>query len=1128
MTATFIPQDEAARQRIRDSLDESLFVEAGAGTGKTTSLVDRVMTLAIFGRTTLDQIAVITFTDAAAAELRDRVRERLERTASAADLTDDERGRAQRALGDLDRSSIQTLHSFARAILGERPLEAGLPPAFETMDAIQSELAFEEAWAEWVDWALEAPELRPDLELAFSLGLTPGHLREVALTFHQNYDMLAEVSFADVPLPTVTAISELVGGAAELARLCQFSKIGDGDKLYDHVQVLLRAINRFGELEPGSPPAYRLLQRTLPVKQSGGRQGDWGTDPETSANACKRLKDWLSDIDEKAGQELASLRQAAIARILRPLQRFALDSAAERKRDGRAGFHDLLVWARDLLRDDIGVRDHFRSRFTHILIDEAQDTDPIQAEIAMFIAEGRAGEGGTDLPDDARARLWLNVTPEPGKLFVVGDPKQSIYRFRRADVTQMNTLRGLMGGATLHLVQNFRSQQPVLEWVNCVFEPWMAEGFEQADYVPVAPRWGAATDHPAKPRVWWMGGPIDERIEAIRREESEAIAALLHTIAGGHWQVLDQAATAESGFERYRNATFSDVCILMPRRTGLRALELAIDEAGIPFRLEGASLIFDTQEVRDLINCLEAIDDPADQVALVAALRSPAFACSDVDLLRFSEAGGKFDYLSDSLSEWTDGDSPVVNALGVLRDFHERRMWVSVALLIDSFIRRRLLMEAAIDHPRTREQWRRYRFMVERARAFAEAGGNSLRAFLEWINRQAAEGARVNETPAPESDEEAVRIMTVHGAKGLEFPVVILTALNSEPRADAPVVLFDRDSRSAEVRVGLAQSRFETAGYESLLEREKRLEEDEATRLLYVAATRARDHLVLSMYRSDARGERTAAGHIAGILEGKDGLWEPVPAAYVQAPLPGPGDGNGDSLDGHSLAERDEWDRHRRDLLQRQGRPVSVAATGLANVLKEEPQTDEPWKRGRGGTALGRAVHSVLQTIDLATGHGIDETSRAQATAEGIPHRWEEVARLARVAVDSAVVRRATKSRYWREAPVAIPVADGVLEGFIDLMFEEHGGLVLVDYKTDSVDEEGVDAAMARYRMQGGAYALAVQRATGRTVTEVVFLFLQPDRTESLTDIDVLTAEAESAAMEYLSAAKVGPGEGQG
>ena len=172
MSAAFVPEDEDARKRIRESLDETLFVEAGAGTGKTTSLVDRVMKLAASGRTTLDKVAVITFTDAAAAELRDRIRGSLEKAASDGTLNDDERLRCQRALADLDRSSIQTLHSFAGSILRERPLEAGLPPIFETMDAIQSDLAFDEAWTEWIDRKLDEPEHESDLYPALSLGLT--------------------------------------------------------------------------------------------------------------------------------------------------------------------------------------------------------------------------------------------------------------------------------------------------------------------------------------------------------------------------------------------------------------------------------------------------------------------------------------------------------------------------------------------------------------------------------------------------------------------------------------------------------------------------------------------------------------------------------------------------------------------------------------------------------------------------------------------------------------------------------------------------------------------------------------------------------------------------------------------
>ena len=1121
MTAAFQPTDQDARDRIRGSLEETLFVEAGAGTGKTTSLVDRVMSLARSGGATLDRTAVITFTTAAASELRDRIREQLERLAGpgpAAGLGDAELERIRRALDDLDHSHIQTVHSFSLALLRERPLEAGLPPAFETMDAIEGELFFEESWSEWVDWALDAPELHSDLELAFSFGLTLGQLREVALAFHQDYDLLENAEFPGVPMPAPAAVSHLKDSSGELERLCGYSRIGDGDRLYDHVLRLLRSIDRLAEMDPSASYTYRSLQRTLPIRQTRGSQRDWDTDPATGINACRYLKGRLDDLQETVSEELAQARLSVLNGIRRALRKFTLDSVAERKAQGRAGFQDLLVWARDLLRDNLEVRDHFRQRFSHILIDEAQDTDPIQAEIAMFIAEDDPVGGNGHRPGH-----WQEVTPKAGKLFVVGDPKQSIYRFRRADVTQMTALQERMSGKTLHLQQNFRSQRPVLEWVNSAFETWMREGFRQAEYMPLAPRWEANTDHALKPRVWYLGGQIDGSIAGVRKEEAESIAGLLAAIADGQWQVLDREATETSGAERYRAATLSDVCILMTRRTGLRALELAVEEAGIPYRLEGASLIFDTQEIRDLLHCLRAIDDPADQVATVAALRSPAFACSDVDLLRFSEAGGNFDYLAEAESVAGGEDNPVPRALDTLRRFHHGRLWTSLAALIDSFIRDRMLMQAAMDHPRTREQWRRYRFMVEQARAFAAAGGDSLRAFLRWVERQAAEGARVNETPAPETDEEAVKIMTVHAAKGLEFPIVVLTALNSPSLPWRPRVILDRSGGAVEVSIGPENARFETAGYADMLEIERQMEDDERVRLLYVATTRARDHLVLSMYRGSKSGGKSDADKIASIFEGKDGLWEPVPyipsCSPAPAPAPAPESGNSGDLEGHSLGEREDWKRRREELLAWQGRPFSVGATGLASVAKEEAHTDEPWRRGRGGTALGRAVHSLLQTINLVTGEGIDDTARAQAAAEGIPGRWAEVARLARVAVESPVVQRAAASRFWREAPVSIPVGDGVLEGFIDLMFEEDGSLVLVDYKTDAVDSANIDETLSRYQFQGGAYALAVQKATGIPVTEVVFLFLHANAVRSLTGLPDLVVRAEGAAAEYLTGA---------
>ena len=176
----------------------------------------------------------------------------------------------------------------------------------------------------------------------------------------------------------------------------------------------------------------------------------------------------------------------------------------------------------------------------------------------------------------------------------------------------------------------------------------------------------------------------------------------------------------------------------------------------------------------------------------MAALRSLAFGCSDVELLRHYESGGRFDYLRERADR---RDGPVGEALGTLREFHEGRMWESPGRLIERFVRERGLMEAASGHPRMREQWRRYRFMAERAWQFAASGGTSLRAFLRWVEDQVNERAQVTETPVPESDEEAVRVMTVHASKGLEFPVVVLTGINSGRRNRSERVLFDRSQR---------------------------------------------------------------------------------------------------------------------------------------------------------------------------------------------------------------------------------------------------------------------------------------------------------------------------------------------
>ena len=1128
----FQPLDNAERKRIATSLDETLFVEAGAGTGKTTSLVDRILELVGSGATTLDRIAAITFTEAAAAELRDRIRTALEKSADDDSLSDDRRDRSSQGVEQLDNAAVQTLHSFAAALLHERPLEAGLPPSFDTMDAIESELAFDEAWTQWIDTALDNPDLQPHFLMTLSLGLKLDGLRGIALKFHENYDLLAAVAF-DAPSTGgsagSSAVSKLLDSAPKMEKLCQFSRLGGEDPLYTHTQSRLASIRQLATLDANSPAAVRLLTRLLPLRQTRGSQSNWDNNPSTGENACRTLQALLTELNTEVTDSIAQARTAALVPLLGALRSFVLDYADRRKAQGRAGFHDLLVWARNMLRDNLDARDHFRRRFSHLLIDEAQDTDFIQAEIAMFLAENVP----PNIPDADRPNDWADIMPQEGKLFVVGDPKQSIYRFRRADVRQMRRLQERMGGDTLQLVQNFRSQRPVVEWVNTLFARWMAEeGGDQAEYTSINHRWATQTGHPAAPRVWSLGEETEGKTDEVRRKEAAEIAMLLHQIVGEQWQVLDtNNPVDEAGNEQYQDTKYSDICILMPTRTALRTLELALDDANVPYRLEGASLFFDTQEVRDLLNCLRAIDDPSNEIAIVAALRSPAFACTDVELLRFHRVRRTFNYVAQRHSRKSadDGFLKIAQALEVLRQAHDRRMWTATAALIDSFIRDRLLMESAMSQQREREQWRRYRFLVEQARAFAAAGGNSLRAFLEWVQRQADEGARVTETPVPESDEQAVRIMTVHGAKGLEFPVVILTGLNSNPRFRSSPVIFDDDE--IEVGLGSGNSKFQTAGYEALNEKEEVLDDHEHIRLLYVATTRARDHLVLSMRRPDSRNSGLDSTLIAELLEDYDDLWEQVELrpehqarAVVQEAKSIAQSRQPFDLAEHTIEAREEWRSKHEDILNRQSRPASVAATSLAGAVKDEADADsdmddpQPSRRGRGGAPLGRAVHAVLQTIDLATGEGVEDTARAQATAEGIPQMQSEVEELAQTAVNSDIVRRAVVSgNYWREAHIAAPIGEGVLEGFIDLLFEEDGELVIVDYKTDAIDEDSAEyIANSRYREQAGSYALITERVTQKRVKDVVFLFLRPKDEVPMQDLEALKENAKSAAEHYL------------
>jgi ATP-dependent exoDNAse (exonuclease V) beta subunit len=1100
--------DQAERDRIADELDQTLFVEAGAGSGKTSALVTRIVELVTTAGIELRSIAAITFTEKAAAELRDRVREALEKH-SRDDPEDAEVCR--RALGDLDGAAISTLHAFGQRLLREHPIEAGLPPRVEVLDEIGSQIAFDGRWERFREQLLVDEELAPTLLLALAAGITFDHLRQVASIFGDNWDLVEERVSRTADDPDTSGIDAVID---ELERVVvRVEECTDGEnRLARRLHELAEFVVRLREA-PDDAEVLRLVQEDCPsCKVSGtGNRNDWpdiGSVRDEVVAIGERLDDWVQSVGE-----------ACITKVAGRIAGFTLAAADERRAEGRLEFHDLLVLSRRMLRDadaGPGVRRDLHERYQRILVDEFQDTDPIQVELAVLIAADPSTETGD----------WRAMPVPAGRAFFVGDPKQSIYRFRRADIGVFLDARDAFTDAPVELSANFRTTETMVRWVNEVFGRLiMATPRSQPAYQPLLAVRG---DPPVGSAVSLLGAEAHEdgpdATEIRRREANDVVQSILAALDEG-WSVGEQKDEGET----WRPARLGDIAILLPARTSLPQLEDALEAAGIAYRTESSSLVYATRAVRDLVATARAIDDPTDQLSLLTALRSPLFGCGDDDLFRWrKEQGGSWNHQAPLPAE-IDPSNPVAAAMTYLSERHRERAWLAPSELLERVVADRQLMASAFAGPRPADLWRRIRFVIDQARAWSESEAGGVRQWLRWVERQADEGGRVVEAVLPETDADSVRIMTIHAAKGLEFPIVILTGLSSAPMGRRGVdVRFSPDGGVSYRMAGLA-----TADYERTQPVDEQMGFHERLRLLYVACTRARDHLVVSLHRKtrrnapDSDGKYTNAELLFRVGDDvPEELWVPLEfGGSVEAPgqlfeeLP-------------ELPPLDEWEAELAERLASGSRPRTVAATSLApsvevllddEGLAKAPRDVDlpPWNKGRYGTAIGRAVHGALQTVDLSTGDGLTEAVLAQTAAEGVLGMEETVEHLCRAALGSEVVREAAASKFWRETYVAVPVGDTTLEGYLDLLYRTDDGLVVVDYKTagGAADETDLDRRMEHYRLQGGAYALAVEAATGEPVNRCVFVFLTeagaierelPDLGAVMDDVRELLASGEA------------------
>ena len=865
--------DGADRDQIATALDDTLVVEAAAGTGKTTELVRRIVHVIQTGRAEVSGIVAVTFTEKAAGELKLRLRESLEDARGRSSTGSDERERLDRALGRLEEAQVSTIHGFCADLLRERPVEAGIDPLFRVLTEAQAARMYDEGFDGWLQSQLADPSegvkrslRRPTFGGFGALGDGGNgpvdRLRRAAWELIQWRDF--EGDWQRPPFARSSQIDELIEFLNAFTELLE--PLGNAnDPLYLNSWGARKLADEIRRTESVAARDYDRLEAGFielahnrnfkDARRGTGRDYRNGVRREDVWRARENLQNALALFETQANADLA-------AALRHEMRGCVTAYEAAKGKIGALDFLDLLLKTRDLIRDNPGVRTSFQRRFSRIFVDEFQDTDPLQAEILLLLAA-----------DDAAVTNWREVRPVRGKLFLVGDPKQSIYRFRRADVGIYRTVYGMLeaGGARrVTLCTSFRARPNIQRAINAAFEPVMSGDNDglQASYVPLEPFRSESAEQPSLVVL-----PVPEpygyqRIANVAIEKSlpDAVAAFIDwLIAESGWKIAERPSAAKIslmpsaalGFkpdevEHLVPIQARHICLLFRRFISFqedmtRPYVEALEARGIAHLLVGGRSFHNRAEIETLRAALAGIEWPEDELSVFATLRGSLFAIGDEELMEYRHRFGRFHPFRIP-EEVPANLASVVDALKLLQTLHRSRNRLPVATTIASLLQStRAHVGFALEHG-GEQVLANVAHVIELARRYEAEGGISFRGFIDELRRQAEDG-EAGEAPILEEGSDGVRLMTVHKAKGLEFPIVILADMTAK-------LCPSTASRTIDSERGVCAVRLAGCAPADLLQHEDeelRRDEAEGARVAYVAATRARDLLVVPAVGDEER-----------------------------------------------------------------------------------------------------------------------------------------------------------------------------------------------------------------------------------------------------------------------------------
>ncbi len=827
----------------------SVALSAGAGCGKTTVLTARFLgDLDGADRRPLREIVALTFTEKAARELRQRIRHQCRDRLAAGD--DPAHWRV--VLRGLEAAPIGTFHEFCGQWLRRHAIEAGIDPDFSILDESIAGTVRDEALAQCLRrWLADCD---PDLiELAVEFGL--GWVRESLA------ELLARRSLGEIDEWAERTPDELIalwraawtsqGRAARLRKVVQAARAcierlapheSTHPRMRERRAFLLERLPGLDHLDPSD--AWLAEVRAETMVQGAGTKNHWPSPEiyEAVRDALTCLREAIDDFLKKSRWDEEETRAAAehglrFARLAARARREY--DAAKRARSG-LDFDDLILKTRALLRARPASAELAPDEaIARLLVDEFQDTDPVQSEILERL-------GGAEFAQ--------------GRLFLVGDFKQSIYRFRGAQPRIFQEFRDRFPAEGQHaLTENFRSVPGVLDFVNALF----AETFPgpETRLLPGA-KAEALGNGPAVEFLWAVETDeeaLGARSLAHERRKIEArwIARRLRQRLDAGWTIRDKKS------KQPRPANAGDIVLLFRAMTDVGPYESALDEEGLDYHLIGGSAFYTQQEIHDLINLLSVIEDPCDVVSLAGALRSPFFGLSDEGL--FWLATSKHGDLSEGLerieqiAELSTLDRrQAERARELLWRWREIKDRVSITALVDQVLDESGYEPALLGEFLGARKRANVRKLVRLARRFDQQGGFTIAAFVARLRADLRRPPREEQAATTDEEGTSVRLMSIHQAKGLEFPIVVLPDLNRKPGGDRDSVAFhpalgplvrpskDRTAEGPASAEGDNPGSQQSLGWLAYQAIEHRDEQDEALRLFYVATTRARDALILS------------------------------------------------------------------------------------------------------------------------------------------------------------------------------------------------------------------------------------------------------------------------------------------